>query len=121
MRIRRNSSQKETLMSLYAKFAVPAVAGLFAAALVSAPAALAGPEDDFLAALASEGISLPGDPQTSIAAGRGVCADWAAGATLEQEAASIAQAAPDMSQTQAAFFIGAATAAFCPEYQSKIG
>jgi len=108
-------------MSLFAKAAGTAFVGLIVASLASAPTAIAAPEDDFLAALASEGISLPGDPQTSLAAGRGVCADWAAGASLEQEANSIAQAAPDMTTNQAAYFIGAATAAFCPEYKSKLG
>src|SRR5262249_5645926 len=112
--------EKETTMSLIAKFAIPAAAGLFVAAMACAPLAIASPEDDFLPALASEGISLPGDPDTSLSAGRAVCTDWTNGATLQQESADLAQAAPHLSQNQAAYFIGAATGAFCPEFKSKL-
>jgi hypothetical protein len=89
-------------------------------ALVTAPMAAATPEDNFLSVLAAEGISMPsGDPANTIEVGKAVCQDWAAGATLLQETSSISDAA-GITPDQAGFFIGAATGAFCPEYESKL-
>ena len=52
-----------------------------------------------------------------VAAGKGVCQDWAAGATFEQEVGSLTN---NLSADDAAFLIGAATGAFCPEDESKV-
>jgi len=112
------SSKEGTTMRLFVKLAGLVAAGLSGAALVAAPLAAASPEDDFVATIANQGITWPGaTPDNIVQAGKGVCQDWAAGATLEQEVSSLA---PHLSSNDAAFFIGAATGAFCPDYQSKL-
>ena len=96
------------------------VVGAFAsAALICAPMAAADNADDaFLGALTEQGVTWPGaTPDNQIAAGKGVCQDWAAGATFEQEVNSLV---PNLTAEDAAFLIGAATAAYCPEYESKV-
>jgi hypothetical protein len=95
-------------------------AGLAAAALVCAPIAVAGPEESvFVDALTEQGVTWPGaTPANMVAAGRGVCQDWASGASFQQEVSSLAD---NLSTEDAAFLIGAATAAFCPQYKSKVG
>lgn len=93
-------------------------AGLTAAALICAPFAAASPEDVFVGALTEQGVTWPGaTPENMVAAGQGVCQDWASGASFDQEVGSLAA---NLSTEDAAFLIGAATAAFCPEYESKI-
>jgi serine/threonine-protein kinase len=78
----------------------------------------ASPEDAFIGALNEQGITWPGaTPANMVAAGNGVCTDWDAGATFDQEVASLA---PHLRAEDAAFLIGAATAAFCPQYEWKI-
>jgi hypothetical protein len=52
-----------------------------------------------------------------VAAGQGVCQDWASGASLVQEVDSLSE---HLSREDAGFLIGAATAAFCPQYESKV-
>lgn len=105
-------------MRLSIKLAGLVATGLGGAALVLAPLAAASPEDDFVATIANQGITWPGaTPDNIVEAGQGVCQDWASGATLDQEVSSLA---PHLSTNEAAFFIGAATGAFCPEYQSKL-
>ncbi|HET6735343.1 DUF732 domain-containing protein [Mycobacterium sp.] len=106
-------------MKLPMKLAVSVGAGLAAAALTCAPLAAAGPaEDVFIDALTEQGVTWPGaTPANMVAAGRGVCQDWGSGASFEQEVSSLAE---HLDTEDAAFLIGAATAAFCPEYESKV-
>jgi hypothetical protein len=101
------------------KIAGSVVGGLAAAALICAPIAAADNADDaFIGALTEQGVTWPGaTPANQIAAGKGVCQDWAAGATFESEVASLA---PNLSAEDAAFLIGAATGAYCPEFESKV-
>ena len=101
------------------KLAGSVAVGLSAAALIWAPLASADATDDaFLGALEEQGVTWPGaTPDNQIAAGKGVCQDWAAGATFKQEVTSLT---PHLSAENAAFLIGAATAAYCPEYESKV-
>jgi hypothetical protein len=100
------------------KIAGSVAVGLSAAALICAPIAAAGPDDAFIGALTEQGVTWPGaTPENMVAAGKGVCQDWAGGATFEQEVSSLA---PTLSTDDAAFLIGAATAAYCPEYESRI-
>jgi hypothetical protein len=101
------------------KIAGSVVGGLAAAALICAPIAAADNADDaFIGALTEQGATWPGaTPANQIAAGKGVCQDWAAGATFESEVASLA---PNLSAEDAAFLIGAATGAYCPEFESKV-
>lgn len=82
------------------------------------PASNAGPEDRFINALNGQGITWPGATRANmLAAGRGVCTDWDAGATFNQEVDSLT---PALGAENAAFLIGAATAAFCPHYEWKV-
>ena len=100
------------------KLAGSIATGLTAAALICAPLASASPQDDFLNALEEQGVTWQGaTPSNMVAAGQGVCQDWASGATFEQEVASLQ---PHLSTNDAAFLIGAATGAFCPQYESKV-
>ena len=100
------------------KIAASLAGGLAAAALICAPLASASPEDAFVGALTEQGVTWPGaTPENMVAAGKGVCQDWAAGATFEQEVSSLTN---NLSADDAAFLIGAATGAFCPEYESKV-
>lgn len=94
-------------------------AGLAAAALVCAPFAAAGPQEDaFIDAVTEQGVTWPGaTPANMVAAGRGVCQDWTSGASFEQEVSSLTT---HLSTEDAAFLVGAATAAFCPQYESKV-
>lgn len=106
-------------MKHFLKITGSVVGGFAAAALICAPMAAADNADDaFLGALTEQGVTWPGaTPDNQIAAGKGVCQDWAAGATFEQEVNSLV---PTLAAEDAAFLIGAATAAYCPEYESKV-
>jgi hypothetical protein len=100
------------------KLAGAIAAGLAASAFAGAPLAAASPESDFLSALQQQGVTWDGaTPANQVAAGQGVCTDWKNGATFAQEVASLE---PHLDTQDAAFLIGAATAAFCPQYESKI-
>jgi Protein of unknown function (DUF732) len=100
--------------------AAPAVAALAAITLVTAPIASAGPEENFLQVLTENGIKWPpGKDQAVIDTGKAVCQDWAGGASFNQEVSDI-QGATDWSDYQIGVFIGASTAAFCPQYKSKL-
>lgn len=60
--------------------------GFAACALFMAPLAVASPEDAYLNVLDEAGVTWPGATSDNmIAAGKGVCTDWANGATLEGE------------------------------------
>jgi hypothetical protein len=105
-------------MNHFVKFAGPIAAGLTAAALVSAPLAAASPEDNFVNAMTQQGVTWPGATASNmVAAGQGVYQDWASGASLVQEVDSLSE---HLSTDDAGFLIGAATAAFCPQYESKV-
>ncbi|MGO4444063.1 DUF732 domain-containing protein [Mycobacterium sp. 2YAF39] len=101
------------------KIAGSVVGGLAAAAMIYAPIAAADSADDaFIGALTEQGVTWPGaTPDNQIAAGKGVCQDWTAGATFEQEVTSLT---PNLTAEDAAFLIGAATAAYCPQFESKV-
>ncbi|GAT08175.1 hypothetical protein AU184_13955 [Mycolicibacterium novocastrense] len=93
-------------------------AGLAASAFFLAPLAAASPEDAYLNVLGEAGVTWPGaTPDNMIAAGKGVCTDWANGATLEGEIAGLAE---HLDPHDAGVLVGAATAAFCPEYEAKV-
>ena len=96
-----------------------AAAGLAAAALICAPLGAATPEEDVLVTtLTDAGVTWPGaTPESMVAAGRGVCADWASGATFDQEMSSLA---PNLSTENATVLVTVATGALCPEYQPKL-
>jgi len=97
-----------------------AAAAVGAVALITAPLAAAGPEEDFLKVIADGGIEWPsGSTQAIIDGGHGVCEDWDNGASFADEVASITDAT-GWSDYDAGFFIGAATGAFCPEYEAKV-
>ncbi|KWX66464.1 DUF732 domain-containing protein [Mycobacterium sp. NAZ190054] len=100
--------------------ACAASAALAAVALIGAPAALAAPEDDFLNVISGGGITWPPDktPQV-IETGYAVCQDWDSGASFEQEVADLTSVT-NWSDYQAGYFIGAATGAFCPQYEWKV-
>lgn len=101
-----------------AKSAGVIFAGIAASALLSAPLASAGPEDNFLNVLNDAGVTWPGaTPDNMIAAGKGVCEDWSNGATLDSEIAGLSE---HLDPNDAGVLIGAATAAFCPEYETKV-
>jgi hypothetical protein len=105
-------------MKHFAQFAGSVAAGLTAVALLCAPVAAASPADTFVDALNKQGVTWPGATSTNmIAAGQGVCQDWASGANFQQEVSSLAE---HLDAEDAAFLIGAATASFCPQYESKI-
>jgi hypothetical protein len=100
-------------------FAVAAAAG--ALALTLAPAAAAVPEDDFLDAIASNGITWePVDTPAVIETGQAVCTDWGNGVGFSQEVAELVSAT-GWTLEQAGAFVGAATGAFCPRYLNLIG
>jgi Protein of unknown function (DUF732) len=100
--------------------AAPAVAALAAITLVTAPIASAGPEDNFLQVLSENGIKWPqGKDQAVIETGKAVCQDWSNGATFNQEVGDL-KGATNWSDYQIGVFIGASTAAFCPQYKSKL-
>jgi hypothetical protein len=105
-------------MKHFVTFAGSVAAGLTAAALMCAPLAAASPADTFVDALNKQGVTWPGaTPANMIAAGQGVCQDWASGATFAKEVSSLSE---NLDAEDAAFLIGAATASFCPQYESKI-
>lgn len=93
--------------------ACAAAAGLTAIALAGAPVAAAGPEEDFLIAVAAAGIAS-GDTAGLVALGRSVCTDQATGTAVNQVVQNLA-ASRGWSPAQAGAFVSAATVAFCPQ------
>jgi hypothetical protein len=90
-----------------------AAAGLAAITLAAAPIATAGPEEDFLIAIAAAGISS-GSPDQAIALARSVCTDQVTGTAFNQVVQNLASSR-GWSAAQAGAFASAATAAFCPQ------
>ena len=101
------------------KFAAPAGAIFFSAAVVTAPLAHADADSAYLGALSGHGITWSSD-STVIAVGHAVCTDWAAGNTLQQTYSDVRSALTNLSDDSVAFLIGAATGAYCPQYESKV-
>lgn len=92
--------------------------GLTTSAFMCAPLAAASPEDVFVNVLEDAGVTWPGaTPDNMVEAGKGVCTDWANGATLDSEIAGLAE---HLDPHDAGVLVGAATAAFCPEYEDKV-
>lgn len=98
---------------------VAAVLGGFC--VIAAPIATADIADDaYLHALTSNGITWQnGSDSTMIAVGHAVCQDWAGGNTLDQTVTDVRKAL-GLSDGGTGTVIGAATAAYCPQYQSKL-
>lgn len=102
-------------------------AGPVAAAVVgvvgiaAAPTAGADPADDqYLNSLQQHGIGWPsGSEEAMIRVGHAVCQDWAGGDTLAQTVGDV-QKTLGLSNNGSGTIIGAATAAYCPEFRSKI-
>ncbi|BBY19500.1 DUF732 domain-containing protein [Mycolicibacterium litorale] len=98
-----------------------AVAALSALALATAPVAAAGPEEDFLTIIRNEGIVWEAvDTPAVLDTGHAVCTDWSNGATFADEVGDLLSVT-DWTDYQAGVFIGAATGAFCPQFEYKIG
>jgi len=97
-------------------------AALFAAALVTAPTAAAGPEEDFLLMLASEGLlsAAPDEVGTVHNSARSVCTEYGAGATYAGEVSRL-RGMMGWSDGQVSTYVATATRVFCPEYAPLIG
>jgi hypothetical protein len=97
-----------------------AAGGFAVVALAMAPAAAAGPEADFLAALADGGLSVPANANFRvISAGHSVCSDFASGNSYKDAIASVAGAFGGNS-SMAGTFVRAAVDSFCPKYASEL-
>lgn len=102
-------------------FVCAAASAIGAVALATAPVAAAGPEEDFLTIIGNEGIVWePADTSAVLDTGHAVCTDWSNGATFADEVADLISVT-DWTDYQAGVFIGAATGAFCPQFEYKIG
>ncbi|MBO0680159.1 DUF732 domain-containing protein [Mycolicibacterium sp. S2-37] len=100
-------------------FAIAAAAGVVG--LAAAPIAAAAPEQEFLDAIAGEGITWdPNNTSAVIDTGHAVCTDWDNGFTFSQEVAELVTAT-GWTLEQSGAFIGASTGAFCPQHMNKIG
>ncbi|SPM32461.1 hypothetical protein MRAB57_259 [Mycobacterium rhizamassiliense] len=97
------------------------VAALGGLCLAAAPMASADVMDDaYLHALTQGGISWDnGADSKMITVGHAVCQDWAGGNTLDQTVTDVRKAL-GLSDNGTGTIIGAATAAYCPQYQSKL-
>lgn len=89
--------------------------------VAAAPMANADIMDDaYLQALTKGGISWDnGADSKMISLGHAVCQDWASGNTLDQTIVDVRKAL-GLSDNGTGTIIGAATAAYCPQYQSKL-
>jgi hypothetical protein len=101
-------------------------AGLVAAiigssTIIAAPVVNADPADDaYLHALTQGGLSWDsGSDQKMISVGHAVCTDWSGGNTLAQTVADVKNSL-GLSDGGTGTILGAATAAYCPQYQSKL-
>jgi hypothetical protein len=96
-----------------------AAGGFAVFAIAMAPPAAAGPEADFLAALAEGGLSVPASQTFRVvSAGHTVCATFASGDTYK-EALKEAAGAMGGNTHLADTFIRAAATSFCPKYLSE--
>jgi hypothetical protein len=82
--------------------------------LATAPlATTASPDDQFLKALAGNGISFPAQMNSQvISGGHQVCTGWASGASCADEISTVANAS-GLGNSQASAVVRAATNAFC--------
>ena len=97
------------------------VTAAFAAiALASAPLGAADSDEEFLAALAEGGMTIPATAQDSVVGGgRQVCNGWDAG---DSYADGITEFAGELGGNRglAEVFIRAATSTLCPEHTSEL-
>jgi Protein of unknown function (DUF732) len=97
-----------------------AAGGFAVVALAMAPPAAAGPEADFLGALAHGGLTVPAaSTMRMVSAGHAVCAGFASGDSYKDAVADIAGALGG-NRSLAGTFVSAATSSFCPKYLSEI-
>jgi Protein of unknown function (DUF732) len=97
------------------------------AAIIGSSAAIAAPlanadtvDDAYLHALRQGGLSwAPGSDQKMINLGHAVCTDWAGGNSLDQTVADVKNSL-GLSDGGTGTLLGAATASYCPQYQSKL-
>ena len=106
------------MMRLAAKLASPA-AIMFCAAVVAAPTAHADADSAYLDALSKHGITWSSDA-TVIKIGHAVCTDWAAGNSFQQTVSDVRNAEPHLSDENVGYLIGAATGAYCPQFESRL-
>ena len=99
----------------------PLAALLGVIAAITAPIANADSADDgYLQALKEKGITWPnGSDQTMIQIGHAVCGDWTKGFTFDQTLADAKSGLPQLADASVAKIMGAATGAYCPQYQNK--
>jgi Protein of unknown function (DUF732) len=95
--------------------------GVFAViAIATAPPAAAGPEADFLGALADGGLSVPANANFRvISAGRSVCSGFSSGDSYKDAIAGVAGAFGG-NNSLAGTFVSAAVSSFCPKYASEL-
>ena len=102
-------------MKFTMSLAVPAAAILSGIAVTAAPTANASDDDAFLQGLAQRGITWQ-SPQPVVQLGHDVCGDWALGEGFRQVFVDVKTQAPQLIDSDVAFFIGTATQAYCPQY-----
>jgi hypothetical protein len=103
-------------MTMKAKSGIVASAAvaLVAAALASAPAAVADPASDFLNELSTNGVSLPGKtPSQTVAAGYEACSALRSGTSILDEMSAVEQ---KYGISQGTLFVSAATTNLCPDF-----
>lgn len=97
-----------------------AAGGFAVVAIAIAPPAAAGPDSDFLAALAEGGLSVPANATFRVvSAGHSVCSDFSSGDSYKEAISGVAGAFGG-NNSMAGTFVRAAITSFCPEYQSKV-
>jgi hypothetical protein len=108
-------------MKLSAKLATGAAGILCGAAVIAAPTAQADADSAFTSVLTQQGITWPSEMTSNvIAMGHGVCVDWAQGANFQAVYNDVKGTLTNLSDSSVGVFIGAATAAYCPQYSNKI-
>jgi|EndMetStandDraft_3_1072993.scaffolds.fasta_scaffold708025_1 hypothetical protein len=96
-----------------------AAGGFAVLAIAMAPSAAAGPEADFLADLASGGLSVPANANFRvISAGHSVCSGFSSGDSYKDAIAGVAGAFGG-NKSMAGTFVQAAVNSFCPKYASE--
>jgi Protein of unknown function (DUF732) len=104
-----------------ARLTGPLAAVLGGIAVITAAIANADSTDDvYLQQLKDKGITWPsGSDQTMIQLGHATCGDWSKGFTFDQTFADAKSAMPQLTDASVARIMGAATGAYCPQYQNK--
>ena len=90
--------------------------------IAAPPAASADPADDqYLQTLRLRGLGwADGADQTMINVGRAVCTDFDGGDTATQTIGDVKKSSLGLSSGGASIIVGAAVAAYCPQYRSKL-